>query len=114
MDDLKSTMDRDDTVRGLRDEFRSAQRVVNLKKHFAQNLIMDQETAMKATVYDEPKKAFEAPLAEEGPEPLAEGGDRSVPPSWVSIPGQGAEVVTSSSEMGEIRIEAIPEPPPKI
>ena len=60
MDELKSTMDQDDTVRSLREEFRSAQREVNLKKHFAQNLIMDQGTAIKADVYDEPKKAFEA------------------------------------------------------
>ena len=36
MDELKSTMDQDETVRGLREEFRSAQREVNLKKHLAQ------------------------------------------------------------------------------
>ena len=34
MDELKNTMDQDDTVRGLREEFRSAQREVNLKRHF--------------------------------------------------------------------------------
>jgi Tat protein translocase TatB subunit len=64
MDELKSTMDQDDTVRGLRDEFRSAQREVNLKRHLAQNLIMDQGTAIKAEVYDEPKKALEAAMVE--------------------------------------------------
>ncbi len=71
MDDLKSTMDQDDTVRSLREEFRSAQREVNLKKHLAQDIIMEQGTAIKATVYDEPKKAFEAAPVEEkaAPEP---------------------------------------------
>ena len=64
MDDLKSTMDQDETVRGLREEFRSAQREVNLKRHFAQNLIMDQGTAIKTAVYDEPKKALEDTLGE--------------------------------------------------
>ena len=65
MDDLRSTMDQDDTVRSLKEEFRSAQRAVNLKKHLAQDLIMEQGTAIKATVYDEPKKAFEAATVEE-------------------------------------------------
>ena len=63
MDDLKNTMDQDDTVRGLKEEFRSAQREVNLKRHFAKSLIMDQGTEIKAQVYDEPKKAFEAAMA---------------------------------------------------
>jgi Tat protein translocase TatB subunit len=110
MDGLKNTMDRDDTVRGLKEEFRSAQREVNLKKHFAQNLILDQGAAIKATVYDEPRKAFETPLVEEGSGPLAQLGDRSVPPS----PGQGVEAVISSPGIGEIRTEAISETPPKI
>ncbi len=78
MDDLKSTMDQDDTVRGLREEFRSAQREVNLKKHLTQNLIMDQGTEIKTAVYDEPKKAFEAALVEEGAKPsLIETPDAS-------------------------------------
>ncbi len=62
-------MDQDDTVRGLREEFRSAQREVNLKKHLAQNIIMDQGTAIKAQVYDEPKKAFEAPWSTRSTQP---------------------------------------------
>src|SRR5208283_1128426 len=114
MDELKNTMDQDDTVRGLREEFRSAQRAVNLKKHFAQNLIMDQGKAIKATVYDEPKKAFEVPPVDESSEPIAEHGDRSVPPSRGSIPGKGAEGVISSPEISEIKTEAFPEPPQKI
>jgi|SRR5208337_2881970 len=114
MDELKNTMDQDDTVRGLRDEFRSARREVNLKRHLAQNLIMDQGTAIKAQVYDEPKKAFETPRVEESSEPVAERGDWSVPLSPGSIPGQGVEGVISSPEISEIKTEAIPEPPQKI
>ena len=95
MDELKSTMDQDDTVRGLREEFRSAQREVNLKKHFAQNIIMDQGTAIKAQVYDEPKKAFEAALVEEKTEAAGE-------------PQQATEskaAETSAPETGEIKPE---------
>ena len=51
MDELKNTMDQDETVRELREEFRSAQREVNLKRHLAQNLLMDQGTAIKTEVY---------------------------------------------------------------
>ncbi len=57
MDDLKSTMDQDDTVRGLREEFRSAQREVVMGKHFTKNLIMDKGTAI-TSVLDEPKAAL--------------------------------------------------------
>ena len=95
MDELRSTMDQDDTVRSLREEFRSAQREVNLRKHMAQNLIMDQGTAIKAEVYDEPKKAFEAAQVEEKAEAAGE-------------PQQSAEskvAETSSPETGEIKPE---------
>ena len=97
MDDLKNTMDQDDTVRGLREEFRSAQREVNLKKHLVQNLIMDQGTAIKAEVYDEPKKAFEAAMVEGSPTeaPAIEPGE-----------GETALTETSSPEAGEIKVEA--------
>jgi len=50
MDDLKNTMDQDDTVRGLKEEFRSAQREVNLKRHFAKSLIMDQGTKSRRSL----------------------------------------------------------------
>ncbi|MHC1728708.1 MAG: twin-arginine translocase TatA/TatE family subunit [Syntrophobacteraceae bacterium] len=55
MDDLKSTIDQDETVRGLKEEFRSAQREVVMSKHYTHNLIMDQGTAIKSAVYEEPK-----------------------------------------------------------
>ena len=61
MDELKSTMDQDDTVRSLREEFRSAQREVNLRKHMAQNLIMDQGTAIKARSMMNPRKHSSRP-----------------------------------------------------
>lgn len=69
MDDLKSTMDQDDTVRGLKEEFRSAQREITMGKHYTRNLLMDQGTAIKASVMEEPRKAasVEAPATEDVP-----------------------------------------------
>jgi Tat protein translocase TatB subunit len=64
MDDLKNTMDQDETVRGLREEFRSAQREVKLKRLLAQNIIEEEGNAIKAGIYDEPKKELQAALAE--------------------------------------------------
>ncbi len=77
MDDLKNTMDQDDTVRGLREEFRSAQREVNIKRHLAKNLVMDEGTAIKEQVYDEPKKEIEAAMVEGSPKeaPAIEPGE---------------------------------------
>ncbi|SPJ15296.1 Twin-arginine translocation protein, TatB subunit [Syntrophobacter sp. SbD2] len=96
MDDLKNTMDQDDTVRGLREEFRSAQREVNLRKHLAQNLIMDQGTAIKTQVYDEPKKAFEAATVEGSPTqaPAIDPGE-----------AEASAAETSSPKAGEIKQE---------
>ena len=64
MDGLKSAMDQDDTVRGLREEFRSAQRHVNMKRHLLDSLVSDEGTAIRSAAYDEPKKALEAAMAE--------------------------------------------------
>ncbi len=96
MDELKNTMDQDETVRGLREEFRSAQREVILKKLSAQNLIMDQGTAIKAQIYDEPKKAFEATMAEGNPTqaPAIDPGEKDT-----------AVAETSSPKAGEIKQE---------
>ena len=63
MDELKSAMFQDETVRGLREEFRSAQREVNVKRHLMNSLASDEGTAIKSAVYDEPKKAVETALA---------------------------------------------------
>lgn len=64
MDELKNVMFQDDTVRGLREEFRSAQREVNIKKHLMDSIVNDEGTSIRSAVYDEPKKAFETALAE--------------------------------------------------
>ena len=92
MDELKNTMDQDETVRELKEEFRSAQREVKLKKLLAQNLIMDQGTAIKTAVYDEPKKALEAAMAE-----------RSATEAAAIEPDEGETAVaeTSSPNAGE-------------
>jgi Tat protein translocase TatB subunit len=96
MDDLKNTMDQDDTVRGLREEFRSAQREVKLKRILAQNIIMDEGTTIKAQVYDEPKKALEAAMVEGSPTqaPAIEPGE-----------GETAVAESSSPQAGEIKPE---------
>lgn len=73
MDELKATMDQDDTVRGLKEEFRSAQREVNIKRHLSQSLLMDQGTAIKASVYDEPKEALKTALDDVNKEFAAQG-----------------------------------------
>src|SRR5208283_3503589 len=62
LDELKATMDQDDTVRGLREEFRSAQRQVNLKKHLAQSMFTEQTASIKTAVIDEPRQAINSAL----------------------------------------------------
>jgi Tat protein translocase TatB subunit len=96
MDEVKNAMDQDDTVRGLREEFRSAQREVSLKRHLVQNLVMDPGTAIKSAVYDAPTKAPEAAAVEASAE---------APPTE---PGQGENAVgvTSSPGTGETGVKA--------
>jgi Tat protein translocase TatB subunit len=53
MDDLKNTINQDDTVRGLREEFRSAQREVIMGKQFSRNLLTEQGTAIKSTIMEQ-------------------------------------------------------------
>ncbi len=50
LDDLKNTVDRDEVMRGLKEEFRSAQREVALGKQRARNVAADHETAIKSAV----------------------------------------------------------------
>ncbi len=64
MDELKNAMFQDETVRGLREEFRSAQREVSIKRHLMDSIVTDDGTSIRSAVYDEPKKAFETALAE--------------------------------------------------
>ena len=97
MDDLKNTMDQDDTVRGLKEEFRSAQREVKLRKHLVQNILMDEGTAIKAQVYDEPKKAFHEAMVE---------GSATGAPTIEPGEAQTALAETSSPKAGETDAEA--------
>ena len=93
MDDLKNTMDQDETVRGLKEEFRSAQREVDMRRHLNPNLILDQGTAIKTSVYDEPKKSFEAALAndsEQAPE-TGPGEVEKMDARGPAAPGTGVE-----------------------
>lgn len=82
MDELKSTLDQDDTVRGLKEEFRSAQREIVMGKQFSQNFLMNQGTAIKST-FEEPKQALT--------EAMAAGGDA------IKGPETGAPSVESGS-----------------
>ncbi|MDR3567236.1 MAG: twin-arginine translocase TatA/TatE family subunit [Syntrophobacteraceae bacterium] len=82
MDELKGAMFQDETVSGLREEFRSAQREVNLKRRLMDSLVSDQGTAIKSAVYDEPKKEFEAALTESkssGEAPVADTQTGALP-----------------------------------
>jgi Tat protein translocase TatB subunit len=105
MDELKETMDQDETVRGLKEEFRSAQREVNLKKHFTQNVIMDEGTAIKSMVYEEPKKAFEASLAEQGDQPAA-GAPPETPPGEETVSQASPEAGGTAKAEAETKAEA--------
>ncbi len=90
MDELKSAMFQDETVRGLREEFRSAQREVNVKRHLMNSLASDEGTAIKSAVYDEPKKAVETALAgsKSAVEQVDEEAQNGVRPREESQPGQ--------------------------
>lgn len=97
MDELKETMDQDHTVRGLKEEFRSAQREVNLRKHFTQNLIMDEGTEIKKMVYDEPKSAYEA-----SPAPQSDQASIDLPET---SPGGEVESSASPEAGGTVKAE---------
>jgi Tat protein translocase TatB subunit len=53
MNGLKSTLDQDDTMRGLKEEFRSAQREINLGKRYTNSLLLDQGTTIKSDITQE-------------------------------------------------------------
>ena len=91
MDDLKSTIDQDDTVRGLREEFRTAQREVAMGQHFTKNLIMDKGTAI-SSVLEEPKAAVAEALT------AAKAGiDLSQPVVQESLSGPNSTAETSDT-----------------
>jgi sec-independent protein translocase protein TatB len=83
MDEIKNTLDQDETVRGLKEEFRSAQREIVLGKQYAHNMVMDQGTAIKSAVTEgidtasiDPFATPAAPPAEE-PDSLPASGEKA-------------------------------------
>jgi Tat protein translocase TatB subunit len=110
MDDLKSTIDQDDTVRGLREEFRSAQREVVMGKHFTQNLIMDKGTAITSAL-EEPKAAITEAMAA-----AKTGVDLSQPVVEASPSGSNSTPVTNDAANTELSPQQDPvaqaSPPP--
>lgn len=70
MDDLKNTINQDDTVRGLREEFRTAQRQVIMGQQFSQNLMMDQGTAIKSTITEQ-QDAIKSSIYGEDAQPVS-------------------------------------------
>ncbi len=98
MDQLKDTLDQDDTVRGLKEEFRSAQREVIMNKNFAQNMMMNQGTAIKSAVYDEPKQAISAAM-DAGKNALASGEVTESTAEQISMaPGGNTEDAKESQD----------------
>ncbi len=103
MDELKSTLDQDDTVRGLKEEFRSAQREIVMGKQFSQNFLMNQGTAIKST-FEEPKQALtEAMTAGENAVKGPETGASSVEsgPTTADTPAAAAGGTAQESAASE-------------
>jgi Tat protein translocase TatB subunit len=108
MDDLKSTINQDDTVRGLREEFRSAQREVTMGKHFSQNLLMEQGTAIKSSIYGEDPQ----PASVETTQPEETTAINAEPPAETSGPealtANFAEVPVALSPDQELQEQSVP------
>ena len=92
MDDLKNTINQDDTVRGLREEFRSAQREVIMGKQFSRNLLTEQGTAIKSSIQGEDaatappqsvpsENTADVNVQTSGPEPSSDTPEAGVAPS---------------------------------
>jgi hypothetical protein len=67
MDELKNAVDRDEMVRSLKEEFRSARREVDLRGHLVRNLDIDQVASIKTAASDESAKAIEGTPVEAAP-----------------------------------------------
>ncbi len=78
MDEIRNTLDQDETVRGLKEEFRSAQREIVLGKQYAHNVVMDQGTAIKSAVTEGLDPASIDPFATPAT-PLEEADSSSTP-----------------------------------
>ena len=93
MDDLKGAMYQDETVRGLREEFRSAQREMNVKRHLMESLASDQGTAIRSAVYEEPKQAIETALSASKLPVEAEAADAKTDAPEAKAPPSAGEPV---------------------
>lgn len=91
MDDLKNTINQDDTVRGLREEFRSAQREVILGKQFSKNLLMEQGTAIQSTVREQEIAIKSSIYGEEAEQPDSNATSQSVDAATLQAESSGPD-----------------------
>lgn len=107
MDELKDTFDQDETVRGLRDEFRSAQRHVNSFRPSLSSLIQPSSAPAKEETTQPPPESTEPHTGalEEQPVPAAEASTAPVDETRQAgkdlpghSPGEGATVTTGQSK----------------
>ncbi len=66
MNELKNTIDQDDTMRGLKEEFHAAQREVVLSQQNTRSYLLDQKTALKSKAKDVIDPAQIDPFAQSG------------------------------------------------
>lgn len=102
MDDLKSTLDQDDTMRGLKEEFRSAQREITMGKQYGKNFLMDQGTAIKSNIgidtsSIDPFKP-EATAVSNDPQPSPPDGPAEEEATEITTTGKSTEAAVSLSD----------------
>lgn len=103
MDDLKGTLDQDETVRGIKEEFQAAQRQINISRTFAQAADAGRTTAQTEASVPVETVAESAPEARNGTDPDA-GSDvipENLPPERSAI---------DSDPVAQTRSEAISAP----
>lgn len=101
MDDLKSTLDQDDTMRGLKEEFRSAQREIMMGKQYGRNYLMEKGTAIKSeigidTSSIDPFKP-EAATAKTEPQPPEPDSTADNAATEITMTGKTADAIAASS-----------------
>jgi len=111
MDDLKNTINQDDTVRGLREEFRTAQRQVVMGQQFSQNLIMDQGTAIKSTITEQ-ENALKSSIYGEDAQPASTDPVQFVETAAPTgeAPSETFEPEHSAANIAEVPAALSPEP----
>ncbi|MEN6440297.1 MAG: Sec-independent protein translocase protein TatB [Syntrophobacter sp.] len=101
MDDLKSTLDQDETMRGLKEEFRSAQREIVMGKQYGKNYLMNQGTAIKSEVgidtsSIDPFKPDVAVISKES-QPSPPDGSAEESTTEITMTGKATETAASPS-----------------